>query len=429
MVHNSGLLNNYGNGEIANSNKIFLQSGSTTNNSAKIFNVNFATISIQGNLVNHSIGSVSNNDSIIIYQNGILTNNGEIVNNNQGKLLNNWDMYNNKKIINNGLLYNDASGYFFQNDSILGTSSITNDGFIFTDAEAYIQKDVVGNSKYNPGNNTVGKLMIDHPSQDFNGQGINFVIDSTNGYDQLITTGTSSLSGANIVISFGKYTPQPNDCFTFIKSSSFTTNAPTLFLPTIANPSLSWMPPTYSNGELKICISSAPLSITENTFRATLLTNYTAKLQWTSTAHQSNTLFDIETSTDGISFVKIGSVVAQQHNTNYEFIDALLLTGNHFYRIKTIEDHNIISYSTIEKIFFDGHHQSISIYPNPSFDVININGIDEDAIVELYDVQGKQLKEISVYHHKMSIAQLANGLYQLKIINKGVITFYKIQKL
>ncbi len=111
-------------------------------------------------------------------------------------------------------------------------------------------------------------------------------------------------------------------------------------------------------------------------------------LLWT-TAHEVNTLrFFIERSSDGIQYSSIGSLPAQQNysgNANYRFTDEAPLSVN-FYRLKMADIDGNFSYSPIRELSSSpaaGSAVSISCYPNPTVDYVNIR-IDHSAAVSCY---------------------------------------------
>ena len=71
---------------------------------------------------------------------------------------------------------------------------------------------------------------------------------------------------------------------------------------------------------------------------------------------------------------------------------------------------------------------SISIYPNPTNSIVNINSNNTIKSVKLYDVQGRLLhtKLINETTSSIDISEKANGIYFLKIISdKG----FKVEKI
>lgn len=65
---------------------------------------------------------------------------------------------------------------------------------------------------------------------------------------------------------------------------------------------------------------------------------------------------------------------------------------------------------------------TISIYPNPAIDIININGITRDTEANVYDLSGKIIKSIFLNNGKkiINISSLAKGIYVIKFKNGNV---------
>ena len=65
---------------------------------------------------------------------------------------------------------------------------------------------------------------------------------------------------------------------------------------------------------------------------------------------------------------------------------------------------------------------SISVYPNPSNDLINIK-LDDNQLskIELYDITGKLLfkKNLKANNYVLNIANYPSGIYLLKIFNQN----------
>ncbi len=70
---------------------------------------------------------------------------------------------------------------------------------------------------------------------------------------------------------------------------------------------------------------------------------------------------------------------------------------------------------------------SISIYPNPASDEINIIGIKDKTNLKLFDIFGKLLVEIERDNNTtLNTTQFAEGMYTLVIENSGFKTFNKL---
>jgi len=64
--------------------------------------------------------------------------------------------------------------------------------------------------------------------------------------------------------------------------------------------------------------------------------------------------------------------------------------------------------------------EDIKVYPSPSRELLNITGIEDSAILSIYDLQGSCLKVHS--GTQIGIAELTSGRYILKVDNKGTIS-------
>src|SRR5262249_36238792 len=84
--------------------------------------------------------------------------------------------------------------------------------------------------------------------------------------------------------------------------------------------------------------------------------------------------YEVEHSTDGIHFNYLTKIYAARRAdiVNYSAIDANPATGWNYYRLKIIDDQNIISYSEIRKAFI-GDKGLFTIYPNPAGEFLYLN--------------------------------------------------------
>lgn len=65
---------------------------------------------------------------------------------------------------------------------------------------------------------------------------------------------------------------------------------------------------------------------------------------------------------------------------------------------------------------------SISVYPNPTTDVVSF-GVNGDAEIRITDLNGKLLttKLINSFDNKISLTNIADGLYIYNIARNGII--------
>ncbi|MFK5878288.1 MAG: T9SS type A sorting domain-containing protein [Flavobacteriaceae bacterium] len=62
----------------------------------------------------------------------------------------------------------------------------------------------------------------------------------------------------------------------------------------------------------------------------------------------------------------------------------------------------------------------ITLYPNPSSDIISIKGLQESASIFIYDMNGKEIRLIQNYlNESIDVSPFNAGVYMIKIINKN----------
>ena len=136
---------------------------------------------------------------------------------------------------------------------------------------------------------------------------------------------------------------------------------------------------------------------------------FDAHLEW-ATANESDTgSYDIERSTNGKQFTKVGEVKAIGHShepTRYDFLDKNLplSTSNVFYyRLKIKDLDETATYTETRSVLFDKATKGLvaDIFPNPSQDgkcsLILRGGVTEDSLTEISvaDIYGRQVWQLS----------------------------------
>jgi len=63
------------------------------------------------------------------------------------------------------------------------------------------------------------------------------------------------------------------------------------------------------------------------------------------------------------------------------------------------------------------------IYPNPANTTLYFSGVQANAQISVYDINGKMLINTQIFGNKLDISRLANGFYAIKITEKsGIVT-------
>ncbi|TZF92328.1 T9SS type A sorting domain-containing protein [Chryseobacterium panacisoli] len=84
---------------------------------------------------------------------------------------------------------------------------------------------------------------------------------------------------------------------------------------------------------------------------------------------------------------------------------------------------NVLATAEIDK-----ENQSISVYPNPAKDVLNIRSEQEIIKAEIYDATGRIIRSTNVTENSISVSELSKGNYILKAFTKDKVLVQKFIK-
>jgi murein tripeptide amidase MpaA len=135
-------------------------------------------------------------------------------------------------------------------------------------------------------------------------------------------------------------------------------------------------------------LTSLPVNFVN--FSGRLLEDNTVKLWWEAYADDQHDHFEIERSTDGTTFTKIGEV---NRLPPYQFIDISPALGHNYYRIRQFDKDGKYSYTKVIIVSVK-HHISVLLYPNPVKEELQISlksQKSEAVRVRITDLQGREL--------------------------------------
>ena len=163
--------------------------------------------------------------------------------------------------------------------------------------------------------------------------------------------------------------------------------------------------------------------------------NQIVNVQWESLSEDNVDFYEVQKSSNGLSFTKAGVVNALGNNLpsyNYGWVDALPGSGAVFYRIKAVDNDGKYKYSSIVKVAPENANGGMRIYPNP----VQANGrinMEAGALargtyrVELTDMSGVRVYTRTLEHAGGSLTQnmelsssLRTGTYILKFSGENV---------
>jgi hypothetical protein len=178
-----------------------------------------------------------------------------------------------------------------------------------------------------------------------------------------------------------------------------------------------------------ITLTTVPLEINLLTFIAAPAGN-DVLLQW-SVMEKNVSAYEIERSSDAISFTKTGSVVSRSGQesvqADYSFTDAKPLQGTSFYRLKIINRDGKFTYSNVEAIHF-GSDGKIAMSPVPAHNFIHLSTsptlLGSEAFIT--NMEGKQVLKLTVAGSQdIDISGFAAGVYCIKLVNGTLFKFIK----
>ncbi len=167
-----------------------------------------------------------------------------------------------------------------------------------------------------------------------------------------------------------------------------------------------------------------PLPVTISGFSASLLSG-SAKISW----HAENELkivnYELQKSTDALSFITINSSeVNSSRSSSYSINDALPI-GTSYYRLKINGIDEKSSYSNVISISKKASDKLLSIYPNPVLNSLTLSHTkaEDGAIIKISTEDGKAIAHYSVaksaIQTSVDVSHLSKGNYILIFENKG----------
>ncbi|MCU0468401.1 MAG: lamin tail domain-containing protein [Arcicella sp.] len=173
---------------------------------------------------------------------------------------------------------------------------------------------------------------------------------------------------------------------------------------------------------------SSPLPITLISFKASLNSSNQAVLKWATASEKDNHYFEIERSKNAIDFESLGKMNGKGTSdlrNDYAFTDETPLKGINYYRLKQVDFDGTFSYTRPESVITEGDG-SISLYPNPTVNVLKINFEDLDQIetATIYNQSGVLMKNLQGSKSSIDIQELPQGKYilQIRLADQRIIT-------
>jgi predicted outer membrane repeat protein len=173
-------------------------------------------------------------------------------------------------------------------------------------------------------------------------------------------------------------------------------------------------------------IGPLPVNFLSFTAKEESLTG-SAILDWATGWEKNNDRFEIERSSDGIQWKKIGSLNAKgsaSQGAVYSFVDVSPDQPKSLYRIKQVDADEKFKYSAVREVIFHSNNKEFVISPNPAATIVNIRfpRIQSAINFEIIDISGRVKAKgirINMQQFSLPVLELENGIYLLKINNSA----------
>lgn len=159
------------------------------------------------------------------------------------------------------------------------------------------------------------------------------------------------------------------------------------------------------------------------------------QLNWQTSLEQNSAGFDIERSTNGNDYLKIGAVTARGVPSTYRFTDRGVPTGEYYYRLRQTDKDNRFTYSKTVKVTVGNRTSAYRILNNPASSYIDLSLPSKRTTtsINLVDVSGRLLMQKTIgagttLYRLEGIEQYSPGVYFIQVVSENEKTVLKFVK-
>ena len=175
------------------------------------------------------------------------------------------------------------------------------------------------------------------------------------------------------------------------------------------------------------CTIMLPVELTD--FSGKVL-NDRNELRWTTASELNNSHFEIERSTGGIQFEKIGEILGQgttSFSTNYLYNDRERPFGTAYYRLNQVDLNGASELLPTIALTNDAHAELMSLYPNPGKGIFACDLKMKEAKpigIQVYDLQSRIVSDFrmemeeGVNHMDINLTDLRPGTYIVVFVDE-----------
>ena len=144
-----------------------------------------------------------------------------------------------------------------------------------------------------------------------------------------------------------------------------------------------------------------------------------ALLEWVTGVEVNNDRFEIEWGQDTRNFSRVHTVPGSGNSVaavKYSFMHDEPAHGDNYYRLKQVDLNGQFTYSGIRHVKIEKFGDPV-IAPNRSSDIIRILGLESEASIEIFNMQGRMMMSKQGMFERMpvDISSLNPGMYMVRI--------------
>jgi len=193
------------------------------------------------------------------------------------------------------------------------------------------------------------------------------------------------------------------------------------FLKTLGGSSLytdeKWSDPFDVNGDLEILNGVLPVELS---YFDAFQEDETIILEWETLVEINNDGFEILHSQNSSDWSAIDFVQGTNENSEYQYIHIDPSTGANYYKLRQIDLDGAFDLSEIRYVKMDESKEEVKIYPNPTYNFVNISGTTSFEFASIYNIEGQLIKQITVDGSaRLDLSELESGVYLIRVSSKN----------
>lgn len=178
----------------------------------------------------------------------------------------------------------------------------------------------------------------------------------------------------------------------------------------------------FTFGSINKNIAPLPIEISEVNYDCT---DYSAVLNWTTATENNSDHYVIETSMDGLHFDRENVIEAAGTSISSNSYNSTFSQNAKYVRLKLVNADGMEE--IIRVLSVDCASDNITLYPNPTNDVLFITGLDASSKYTVLTASGKVIYQ-NMTNSQLDLSSFAEGVYLLRVEHNGKVITHKVVK-